>query len=729
MVILPRRYYCIKQHDITDCGAACLATVARQYGLKKPISRIREVAGTDRMGTNALGLVKAAKTLGFIAKGVKGSLDQIDGNIPLPAIAHVVQENLFHYVVIHRITKKNILVADPGKGLVRYTPEDFGKVWSGVLILLLPEESFEKKDETTGMLSRFFSLMIPHKSLIGEIFLSSVLFTLLGILGAFYFKFLIDEVFEGGLVKSLNIISVGMVILTLFKVLMDAFRKHLLLHLSQKIDVSLIFSYYQHVLKLPMSFFDRRKVGEILSRLNDASKIRAAISGATLSILIDTLMVIGGGIILFIQNRQLFLIALLFIPFSVAVVWSFTRPFQRIQRKLMSEAAITESYLVETLNGVSTVKAMNAESEVVRETERKFIRTLKSGFTIGWMTNLQFSLQDFLTLLGGIVILWTGAHMVLGGSMSLGQLITFNALLAYFHQPIRSLINLQPVLQEAFIAADRLGEILDLQDESKNEKTMLQPKSVCGHICFKNINFRYGTRQRVLNNINLTINPGKRYAIVGESGSGKTTLIKLLLKYYIQEEGEILIDWNNHKDIATDYLRGRIGYVPQDVFIFSGTIMENIALGEGSVDFERIVKAAKASKAHDFINELPLRYNTMVGERGVTLSGGQKQRIAIARALLKEPDILIFDEATSNCDSITEKSIHATIDEMTRDKTTIIIAHRFSTIMQCDRIICMANGMVAETGTHRELLQKKGIYFKLWEEQFSYTSAIEEGVA
>lgn len=711
--------YCIKQHDITDCGAACLATICRQYGYKKPISQIREIAGTDKMGTNALGLVKAAEKLGFIAKGVKGDKDSLSGDFPLPAVAHVIKDNLLHYVVIHRIKKGNLLVADPAEGLVNYTIDDFCKIWSGVLILMIPDKSFEKKDETKGLFSRFLSLIFPHKKLVFEIFLSSIIFTLFGILGAFYFKYLIDEVFSSGLRKSLHVISLGMLILTVFKVLLSSFRQHLLLHLSQKIDVALIFEYYRHVLKLLMSFFDTRKVGEILSRLNDASKIRAAISGATLSVMIDTLMVVGGGVVLYLQSWRLFLVALIFIPFSIIVVWAFTKPFQKAHRTVMSQAAETESYLVESLGGIATIKAVNGEEEAIWETEKKFIKTIKSGFKIGWMQNIQGSLQGFLTLVGGIVILWVGGIQVLEGNISIGQLITFNSLLVYFYDPIKNLIGLQPALQEAYVAADRLGEILDLEVEAPDDEKLLTPSKIYGGINIKDLKFRYGTRKYVLEDINLSILPGEKIAFVGESGSGKTTLIKLLMKYYLPEEGEILYDNNNIKDLQTSNLRHKIGYVPQDILLFSGTIIDNISFGQKNSSFEEIVEAAKKAKAHDFINEMPNRYQTMVGERGATLSGGQKQRIALARAILGEPDVLIFDEATSNLDSIAERAIHETIEKISRDTTTIIIAHRLSTIMRCNRIVVMDKGKIVEVGTHIDLIGKGGFYTELWQGQIA----------
>ncbi len=724
-----KKYHCIKQHDITDCGAACIAIISKQHGLKIPITQIRDVAGTDKKGTNAFGVIKAGKELGFSAKGVKGEPEHLTSDLPLPCIAHVVKDNLLHYVVIHEIKDREIVIADPGEGIVKYKPEDFYEIWSGVLILMVPGEKFEKRDETTGFFSRFIGLILPHKRLLVEICIASILYTLMGLAGAFYFKYLIDTILADGLVKTLHIISTGIIILTLFKIFMNAFRRHLLLYLSQKIDMSLILTYYQHVLELPMSFFDSRKVGEILSRLSDASKIRAAISGATITVMIDTLMVIVGGIVLYIQSSTLFWVASIVIPFYVIALWSFNKPFRRIHRKEMEQSAELQSYLVESISGMETIKAFNGEDEANLETESRFIKFIKSIFKATWMRNLQSSIQVTLTSISGTVILWVGGLQVISGDITLGQLIVFNALLAYYYNPIQNLISLQPQLQEAYVASDRLGEILDLEIEKINKQNTIKKDKLRGKFEVRNLDFRYGTREDVLKNINLIIEPGQKVALVGESGSGKTTLAKLLLKYYLPEKGEILIDDYNIKDISYGSLRNRIGYVPQDVFLFSGTVRENIAFGMNNVSMEEIVDTAKKSKAHEFINKLPLRYETIVGERGSNLSGGQKQRIAIARAILKDPDILILDEATSNLDTATERAIHHTIEYVSQGITTIIIAHRLSTILSCDKIIVLQDGEISEMGSHEELLTIQGRYYNLWKSQTIGGLEMEEEVS
>lgn len=724
------KYYCIKQHDMTDCGAACLATISKQYGFKTSITKIREAAGTDKQGTNAYGVIKAAERLGFTAKGVKGDKEALFSQFPLPCIAHVVASGaLLHYVVIHKITSKHIIIADPVKGIVKLSPEEFlggaaesgespAYQWTGVLILLAPGQSFEKGDETKGLFERFFSLLLPQKLLLLHVFVASLLITTLGILGSFYFKVLLDDVLSAGLIRTLHILSVGVILLNLFKIILSAFRSHLMLYLSQKLDIALLLGYYRHVLKLPMNFFGTRKVGEIISRFNDASKVRDAISGATLTIMIDTLMAIAGGVILYMQNAYMFGVTAVVVVLYFLIVLSFNKWYKKLNLSQMEDNAQLTSYMVESLNGIQTVKAYNAERKVDLETEKKFIRLLKSVFKLSWVSNLQGSLVGFTELTGGIVILWVGAIQAIHGNITIGQLIAFNSLLAYFLDPVKNLINLQPQMQTAVVAADRLGEILDLEAErTDGESKKINPVDLKGDIEFKNITFRYGTRKSVLEGVNIHIRQGERIALVGESGSGKTTLSKLLLNFYSAETGEILINDCNIKDIQLETLRERIAYIPQETFLFSGSIMDNLTLGLENITPEEVIEVSKKAQAHEFINDLPLRYETRLVENGSNLSGGQRQRLAIVRAILKKPDILILDEATSNLDSITERGIENTVEEYSEGMTTIIIAHRLGTIRRCDRIYVMEKGKVIEEGDHQELLERDGQYALLWRQQ------------
>ena len=715
------KYYCIKQHDITDCGAACLATVSKQYGLSTSITKIREVAGTDKMGTNAYGMVKAAEQLGFTAKAVKGNQEAFFSEFPLPAIAHVVVDGtLLHYVVIHKITKKEVVLADPAKGIVKKTPEEFFKEWTGILILLVPAQTFQKGKDTKNIFERFWGLLLPQKRLVLHIFVASLLITLLGILGAFYFQFILDDILPAGIVKTLHIISVGVILLNLFSVLLGVMRSQLLVYLSQKLDIALLLGYYDHVLKLPMNFFGTRKVGEIISRFQDASSIRDAISNATLTVMIDTIMVVAGGLILFFKNKVLFAIAFFMVILYAILVFAFNKPYKKANERQMEDNAQLTSYLVESLNGIQTVKAFNGEQTVQTETEFKFIRLLKSIFKLSCIGNAQEGLKSFVEAIGGIVILWVGAYSVLQGNMTIGSLISFNALLVYFLDPIKNLINLQPTLQTAMVASDRLGEILDLEiEKDAAQQHKVAPSSLQGNISIRDISFRYGTRQLVLDKFSMEIEKGQRIAIVGESGAGKTTIAKLLLNLYQYEAGTITIADYALPDLQLECLREKIAYIPQETFLFSGTIMENLTFGLENPNMEEVIRCAQMAQIHDFVNSLPLRYETHLDENGSNLSGGQRQRIAIARAMLKKPDILILDEATSNLDAVTERAIQETLDAYSGGMTTIIIAHRLSTIRSCDKIFVMEKGRIVESGSHEELLQKKTaiIAVSIWHKQ------------
>ena len=583
---------------------------------------------------------------------------------------------------------------------------------------MVPAATFEKGDETKGLFQRFWGLIKVQKNLLVNIFISSILITVLGIIGAFYFKFLLDDILPNNLNKSLLVISVAMIGLSIFKIITQFFRSLLLIHMSQNIDIPLLLGYYNHVIDLPMNFFGTRKVGEIISRFNDAGKIRDAISSATLTLMIDTLMAIVGGVILYMQSSKLFWFCFIPIVFYLALVFIFKKSLEDVNRDVMEDNAKLTSYLVESIEGIETVKAFNGERKVNLETEKKFIKFIKSVFKYGYVNNLQGSLKNTVKGIFGIFILWIGAYLALKGDITVGTLISFNALLAYFIEPIERMINLQPQLQSAMVAADRLGEILDLElEKSKDEDKKINPNTLLGNINFKNIDFRYGTRQLVLKNINMDIKPGEKIALVGESGSGKTTIAKLLMSFYNTEKGEIIINNYNIKDINKEALRDKMSYISQDSFFFSGSIKENLQFANEYATYEEIIEVCKQAQIHDFINSLPLRYETPLEEKGTNLSGGQRQRLAIARALIKKPEILIMDEATSNLDSITEKAIEKTIEECTKNVTTIIIAHRLSTIMRCDRIYVMDKGEVIEEGNHEDLLKKQGYYYRLWSGQ------------
>lgn len=711
-----RKYICVKQHDMKDCGAACLSTVSKTYGLKMQISKIRDIAGTDSYGTNAYGLVKAAESLGFTAKTIKGTRENLLMSFPIPAIANVITaEGAQHYVVIHKINSKKVIIADPDKGLRKISFDEFAGIWTGYLIVLTPTEVFEKKNEMNGTLTRFFKMIIPQRALFFNIFLMSVVLTIFGILSSFYFKFLMDEIIPFGLEKTLHVVSIAFVGLYLLRITLTAIRTHLLMYLSIRLDIPLIMGYYKHVTKLPLKFFSTRQIGEITSRFQDAGVIKDVISGAALTIMLDSIMVIFGGIILYTINPTMFLMTVIIAVLYAILVYAFIKPFKKIQRDSMEQGAKVSSFLIESIHGVETIKAFNAEDVSSMETESRYIKNVLIGKKGSILGNIQGSLIGIVEVIGGLILLWFGALMVIRGEITLGQLLTFNALLAYFLSPLKNLIGLQQQIQTAVVAAERLSEIIDLELEyDDNEEKKYIPKKLKGSIAFQNVDFRYGTRRPVLKNVSLIIDPGETVAIVGESGSGKTTLSKLLMNFYQCEKGDITIDNMSIASINREALRNKIGYVSQEVFLFSGSIEENLFLGQNNIDYDYMIETCKDLKVDEFVNTLPKKYKSNLIEGGSNLSGGQRQRLAIARALMKKPDILILDEATSNLDAKTEEAINNVLVNKHQHLTSIIIAHRLSTIRRANKIIVIEQGEIKEVGSHDELLAKKGEYYSLW---------------
>lgn len=716
--LLKKKHICIKQNSINNSAFYCLTIIAKHYGIKIFRDKIKEIEAKDNTDISIDTIIKEAGNIGFSAKAIKiYDQKELFSKLPLPAIACLPVGNSFQYVVIHNISHNKIIVADSSKGILEYTPDEFFCNWSGILLLLVPNIDIRKK-ENDGLGMRFFYLLKPYKSLIVHIFFISLIYTVIGILGSFYFKFLLDDILPNSLEKTLNIITVGVIIINIIKVTLELFRKQLLLYLSQKIDIPLILGFYNHVLNLPISFFETRKTGDILSRFMDASKIKEAISSATLTILMDTLMVVAGAIILYMENDKLFIIPS-FIMFLYAIlVFLFKKPIAIVNQEVMENSSKLNSYLYESLNGVYTIKSFNVEKQSQLKTEKNFICTLKALFKRSSLNNLQNAITGGIANIGEIVILWVGSKSVISGQMSVGELLTFNSLLVYFMNPIKNLINLQTEMQTAVVAAKRLGEILDLKlekDFEVSDKVTLN--NLKGDIEFKNVNFRHGNNKLTLKNINLKIKKGEKIALIGESGSGKTTLIKLLFKLYNPEEGEILINGTNIQDISMEYLREKIGYVPQETFLFNDTILKNLKFVKKDVTMNEILEVCKLTKVHDFVNKLPKRYETKLEENGANLSGGQRQRLSIARAMLKNPDILIMDEATSNLDANTERSITNIINKLNKDRIVIIIAHRLSTIKECDKIFVLQSGEIRERGNHNQLIDKKCLYYTLYMNQ------------
>ena len=709
----------IKQHDITDCGATCLGSIAEHYKLKIPISRIRQMAGTDKKGTNVLGLLKAAEKLGFSAKGVKGGVDALD-KIPVPAIAHViVKEVLHHFVVIYKVTGKEIEIMDPADGrLHKKTIEEFEKEWTGVLVLMVPNDDFQSGNEKVSNLSRFVFLLKPHKTILVQALFGAILYTLLGLSTSVYIQKLTDFVMVDQNTNLLNLLSVGMIIILVLSIFVNVYQNIFILRTGQKIDAQLILGYYKHLLKLPQRFFDTMRVGEIISRINDAVKIRTFINDIAISMIVNVLIIVFSFSLMFIYNRKLALIMIIVIPLY-SLVYALINYFnKKRERKLMEGAAELESQLVESLNSVKTIKQFGLESFANLKTETRFISLLKTIYKSGLNSVFSNNSSEFLSRIFTIILLWSGSFFVISNSITPGELLSFYAIIGYFTGPVSSLITMNKSMQNALIAADRLFEIMDLQREDDENKIEFRPDMV-GDIAFSNIDFSYGTRIDVFENFNLQIEKGKITAIVGESGSGKTTLMGLLQALYPLKKGSITI--GNYKTgyITNESLRKIVGSVPQQLDLFAGNVIENIAVGELNPDMQKIINICSELGILEFIEKLPGGFNTWLGENGATLSGGQKQRLAIARALYRNPEILVLDEATSSLDSDSEMYVQQAIRKLKdRGKTVIIIAHRLSTVVNADKIVVLEEGKLIEEGSHDDLFNLKGKYYSMWEKQF-----------
>jgi ATP-binding cassette subfamily B protein len=709
----------IKQRDITDCGAACLASIASNYKLKLPVSKIRQMAGTDKKGTNVLGLIKAAEKLGFTAKGVKGGVDAIP-KIPLPSIAHIiVKEVLHHYVVIYKVEKETVEYMDPGDGQMhKLSITEFEKTWTGVLVLMVPSEDFSSGNHKVSNIKRFFFLLKPHKTIIVQALIGAILYTLLGLSTSIYIQKITDFVLIDGNTNLLNLLSVTMIVILLFQIFIGSAKSILMLRTGQKIDAQLILGYYKHLLKLPQRFFDTMRVGEIISRINDAVKIRAFINDTAISLVVNVFIITFSYALMFSYSWKLALIMTLILPLYSITYIITNRLNKKRERKLMENSAELESQLVESLNSVKTIKQFGLESFANIKTETRFISLLNTVYKSGINSVFSTNSTEFLSRVFTIVLLWTGSFFVIKNDITPGELLSFYALIGYLTGPASSLISMNKTIQNALIAADRLFEIMDLEREEDENKIELR-KNLIGDITFENIDFNYGTRTEVFKAFNLTILKGKLTGVIGESGSGKTTLASLLQNLYPIDKGSINIGERNIKYYTNRSLRSEIACVPQNLDLFAGNVIENIAVGEFKPDMEKVLEVCKSLGILPFIENLPQGFGTYLGENGASLSGGQKQRLAIARALYKEPEILIMDEATSSLDSESEMFVQSTIDKLkAQGKTIIVIAHRLSTIMNADKIVVLENGKLLEEGTHHELYDIKRKYYQMWQKQF-----------
>lgn len=708
----------VKQRDITDCGAACLASVAAFYNLKMAVARIRQFAGTDKKGTNVLGLIEAAQKMGFLAKGVRGEWDSLF-KIPKPSIAHViVREVLHHYVVIFAATEKYIEIMDPGDGQMHHVSHnDFRKQWTGVLVLLTPGEKFTVGNEKISLSSRFWQLIRPSRGILIQSLVGALVFSVLGLAMSLYVGKLVDTVLPGGNISLLNLLGIAMVFIIILRLILSWFQSLFILKTGQRIDATLILGYYQHLLKLPQTFFDNMRTGEIISRIGDAVKIRAFVNDVSISFILNIFILIVSFVLMFTFYWKLALIMLSVIPLYILIYIISDRLNRKVQRKVMERAADLEAQLVESLSSAGTIKRFGLEEFSNLKTETRFVGLLDILYKSGMNGIFSSSSSGLISQLITILVLWIGSGFAIGSQITPGELLSFYSIVGYFTGPVNGIIGFNRTLQDAKIAADRLFEIFDLETEGEDGKTDLLPDRV-GDIIFENVKFRYGTRVDVFDSLNLEIKKGEITAITGESGSGKTTLVSLLQNLYPLQSGSIRIGNFNLQHLTNGSLRKVVSVVPQKIDLFAGNVVDNIAVGDFTPDMARIIAICDKLGMTKFIDQLPHGFNTWLGENGASLSGGQQQRIAIARALYRDPEILILDEATSSLDSMAEAFVQNTMNLLRNEqKTVIVIAHRLSTISQAQRVIVLDKGAVVQDGTFNELCATEGHFRKMWTHQ------------
>lgn len=710
-----KRYAYVAQMDMRDCGVAALASIAKHYGSDFSLAHLRELAKTTKEGTTALGITEAARKMGFETKAIKANMELFDmTDIPYPFIVHVNKERkLQHFYVVYKAKKDYLIIGDPDPSVkvTKMSKERFEQEWTGVAIFLAPAPSYKPhKDKKNGLLS-FLPLIIKQKTLITYIVLASLLVTLVNIVGSYYLQGILDVYIPNNMKSTLGIISLGLVITYILQQLMAFSQSYLLRVLSQRLTIDVILSYIRHIFTLPMSFFATRRTGEITSRFTDANSIIDALASTILSLFLDVSIVFIVGSVLVLQNIQLFLLTLVALPIYTVIIFAFLKPFEKMNHDVMQSNAMVSSAIIEDINGIETIKSLTSEELRYQKIDSKFVDYLDKSFKLSIYENVQTSLKHGAQLILNVAILWFGASLVMDSKISIGQLITYNTLLSYFTNPIENIINLQTKLQSAKVANKRLNEVYLVASEFEGTTSMTSKLS--GNITFHDVSYRYGFGTYTLSDLNLTIKQGEKVSLVGISGSGKTTLAKMIVNFYEPNQGNIRLGNMDLKMIDKKQLRQYINYLPQQSYIFSGSILDNLTLGASpDITQEDILMACQIAEIRADIEAMPLGYQTELSD-GAGLSGGQKQRLALARALLTQAPILILDEATSGLDVLTEKKVINNLMQLT-DKTIIFVAHRLSIAKQVDRVIVLDKGKLIEEGSHQELINKQGFYYHLF---------------
>lgn len=718
-----------KQPDAKDCGPTCLRIIAKHYNKSIPLQQIRTLSETTREGSGLLGLSNAAENLGFRTLGVKIDFDTLVSEVPLPCIVHW---NKNHYVVVYDIDKTNkVYVSDPSYGLITYKKEEFIKHWigenahekteEGIALILETSPSFyknefdeEEKKTSFSFLSRY---LLKYKSLVVQLAIGLMAGSLLSLIFPFLTQSIVDVGIQNQDLNFIYLILLAQIMLFLGNMGIEIIRSWILLHLSTRINISIISDFFIKLMKLPISFFDTRMTGDIMQRINDHHRIEQLLTSSSLNTLFSLVNLIIFSIILLFYDYRLFLVYIVGAILYMLWISFFLKKRKELDYKKFSQISQEQSKVIELINGMQEIKMHNAEKQKRWGWEFLQVKLFKISIKALSLEQWQSVGGNFINKIKDILVSFLAAKLVLSGDLTLGMMLSVQYIIGQLNSPLVQLIDFIKQTQDAKISLERLGEIHDKPDE-ENVDEQYTAEIPQKDIELNNLSFRYiGSDSFVFQNLNLTIPYQKTTAIVGASGSGKTTLLKLLTKFYEPENGEIRIGGTNLKNISPRFWRAHCGVVMQDSYVFNDSIANNIAIGEDHIDKQKLRKAIEIANIKDFVESLPLSYNTKIGNEGLGVSGGQKQRLFIARAVYKSPDYIFFDEATSALDANNEKIIIENLEQFFKGKTAIVIAHRLSTVKHADKIIVLDKGCVVEEGSHAQLVSKKGEYYRLIKNQ------------
>ena len=716
---LIKRFAWVEQAEEMDCGAACLAMICRHYSIPMTLGKLRELANVTTQGATLDSLARAGESLGFITRGVQCTFESLLG-FELPFIVHWEG---YHYVVVYGISKRQVWVADPAVGFKKMSVEEFERGWSGTCLMFTAGHNMVELSVSRSPWVRFAGYLRPYKKILLHLFMATFVIQVLGIVPPLIIQNILDGVIVHQNLNLLHLLIIGLIVSSFFAQIMSTIRAFLANFMVRSMDFAMMSQFFKHTMSLPYSFFAKRKTGDIFARFQENQTIRAFLTESTVTTVLNLLMVFIYFTIMFFYNVKMTLILIGFVIPIVMLTVLVTPKIKNYAREVFTSSTDAKAFLMEALGGAETIKGMGSERPVRLKWERKYAKALDVQYRAQKFNILVGLASQLLNAATTIAILWFGANLVLTHELSVGQLIAFTALMGSVLAPLMALVGLWSLLNDAAVAMERLGDVLDLEPEQKPGElaSRVVLPDLQGEIRLEGVYFRYGGNETayVLENISLDIKPGELVAIVGRSGSGKTTLAKLLVGFYIPTEGKVVVDGYDMSVVDKEYYRAQVGYVMQSNLLFSGTIADNVASGDESPDRRRIEEVAKMADAHGFISKLPLGYEQVVGERGVGLSGGQIQRLCIARALYHDPRLLVFDEATSALDTQSESNIIGNMHDILKGRTAVIIAHRLSTIMRADKILVLYDGSIVEQGRHEELVDRKGMYFQLVQKQLS----------